>query len=247
MINKNFLSLKLHALSFLLILILAIIFTPTVYAKQVLSGGHIETLALAEIEAALDERGEFRRREINIMRSLSSITLPEGIIDVKILLPSTSINYSSLTPIKARIFVNGKPYRDVNVMASIKVFDLVLIANHDLHIETPVTESDFRIDEVAIDGRTEYLKDPAEVIGLVPHRFVRAGSPVTINYFQQPVAVESGHMVRIIFKQGGLQVSAKGIAMSRGRIGQVIKVRNEASQKILSAKVIDAQTVEVVS
>ena len=40
---------------------------------------------------------------------------------------------------------------------------------------------------------------------------------------------------------------AKGIAMTRGRIGQVIKVKNEASQKILSAKVIDSQTVEVVS
>lgn len=232
---------------FLLILILAIIFSPTVYAKQVLSGGHIETLALAEIEAALDERGEFRRREINLARSLNSITLPEGVIDVKILLPSTSISYTSMTPVKARIFVNGKPYRDVNIMASIKIFDLVLIATHDLRIEMPVTESDFRLDEVAVDGRTEYLKDPAEVVGLVPHRFIRAGSPVTINYFQQPVAVESGHMVRIIFKQGGLQVSAKGVAMSRGRIGQIIKVRNEASQKILSAKVIDAQTVEVVS
>lgn len=232
---------------FLSALILAIIFMPTVYAKQILSGAQIETLALAEIEATLDERGEFRRREVNLMRSLTNLTLPEGIIDVKILLPSTSISYSTTTPVKARIFVNGKPYRDVPFMVSIKVFDLVLIANHDLRIEVPVTESDFRIEEIAIDGRTEYLKDPAEIKGLVPHRFIHAGSPVTINYFQQPVVVETGRIVRIIFKQGGLQVAAKGVAMARGRIGQIIKVRNEASQKILSAKVIDSQTVEVVS
>ena len=72
-------------------LILLLIFSPTVFAKQVLSGGQIEKLALSEIEATLDERGEFRRREINFMRSLSNVNLPEGIIDVKILLPSTSI------------------------------------------------------------------------------------------------------------------------------------------------------------
>ena len=224
-----------------------LVFSPITFAKQVLSGGQIETLALSEINAALDERGEFRRREINLMRSLTNVTLPEGIIDVKILLPSTSISYSTTTPVKARIFINGKPYRDIPFMVSIKIFDLVLIANHDLRIETPVNESDFRVEEIAIDGRTEYLKDPDEVKGLVPHRFIRAGSPVTIDYFQQPVAVEAGHIVKIIFKQGGLQVSAKGVAMTRGRIGQIIKVKNEASQKIVSARIIDSQTVEVVS
>jgi len=217
-----------------------------VFAAQVLSGTRIEELALSEINATLDERGDFRRREVMLMRNLNNITLPEGIIDVKILLPN-SINYTTSTPVKARIFVNDKPYRDINFVVSIKIFDLALVATHDLRIEVPVTESDFRIDEIVIDGRTDYLKDPAEVNGLVPHRFIRAGSPVTINYFQQPVAVESGRMVRIIYRQGGLTVSAKGIVMSRGRIGQIVKVKNETSQKILSARVLDSQTVEVVS
>ena len=234
-------------LAILIILMAVLNLSSSAFAKQVLSGGQLESLALAEIEATLEERGEFRRHEINFARSVSNVTLPEGIIDVKILLPSTSISYSTATPIKARIFVNGKPYRDVNIMATIKIFDLALVANHDLRIETPVTESDFRLAEIAIDGRTEYLKDPAEVVGLVPHRFIRAGSPVTINYFQQPFAVDSGSIVKIIFRQKGLQVAAKGVAMMRGRIGQVIKVRNDVSQKVLSARVIDAQTVEVVS
>ena len=231
----------------LIFLALIINFSAPVYAKQILSGGQIESIALAEVERILDERGEFRRREVMITRGLSNISLPEGIIDVKIMLPSTSISYSTGTPVKARIFVNGKAYRDVNFIVSIKIFDIALVAAHDLHIETPVTDSDFRVDEIVIDGRTDYLKDAAEVRGLVPHRFIRAGSPVSINYFQQPVAVESGRMVRIIFRQGGLNVSAKGVAMGRGRIGQVIKVRNETSQKVLSARVIDSQTVEVVN
>jgi len=230
----------------LIILATFISLSPKVFAAQVLSGTRIEELALSEINATLDERGEFRRREIMMMRNLNNITLPEGIIDVKILLPN-SINYTTSTPVKARIFVNDKPYRDLNFVVSIKIFDLALVATHDLRIEVPVTESDFRIDEIVIDGRTDYLKDPAEVNGLVPHRFIRAGSPVTINYFQQPVAVESGRMVQILFRRGGLTVSAKGIVMSRGRIGQIVKVKNEVSQKILSARVLDSQTVEVVS
>lgn len=232
---------------FVLTLILFFMCSPVAFAKQVLSGAQLETLVLAEINAVLDERGEFRRREVSLSRGAANIKLPEGIIDVQILLPSSSISYSTGTAVKARIFINDKPYRDVNFMATIKIFDLVIIANHDLHIETPVYDSDFRIDEIAVDGRTNYIKDPAEVRGLVPHRFIRAGSPVAIDYFQQPIAVESGRVVKILFRQNGLQVAAKGVAMARGRIGQIIKVRNEASKKILSARVIDAQTVEVVS
>ncbi|MBQ3335831.1 MAG: flagella basal body P-ring formation protein FlgA [Selenomonadaceae bacterium] len=33
--------------------------------------------------------------------------------------------------------------------------------------------------------------------------------------------------------------------MTRGRIGSIVKVKNESSEKILSARVIDANTVEV--
>ena len=33
--------------------------------------------------------------------------------------------------------------------------------------------------------------------------------------------------------------------MTRGRIGSIVKVKNESSEKILSAKVIDPHTVEV--
>ena len=137
-------------------------------------------------------------------------------------------------------------YRDVNFVVSAKVFDFVLVANHDLRIETPVTESDFRAEEIAIDGRTEYVKDVKEILGLVPHRLIRAGSPITANYFQQPVAVASGHPVKIIVRYKGIEATAKGIAMTRGRIGEVIKVKNEASKKIISAKVIDSGTVEVI-
>ena len=50
---------------FLFLIIFMLIFSPVTFANQVLSGGQIETLALAEIEKALDERGEFRRREVN--------------------------------------------------------------------------------------------------------------------------------------------------------------------------------------
>ena len=227
-------------------LILNFSFSPLVFANQIIPGKQIEAMATQEIETILKNRGEYRRHELSFNSGIADITLPNGVIDIKIILPSDTVNYFGMTSGRARISVGGKFVRDVIFNTTLKVYDTVLITNHDLRVDVPVTDNDFRLEEVAIDGRAEYIKDISEIRGLVPYRYVRAGLPVAKNHFQQPFAVQSQHPVKIIYNVNGLQVSAKGIALARGRIGQVIRVKNEISQKILSARVIDSQTVEVI-
>ena len=228
---------------FVAVLILAMSLMPRTFAYTI-NGAEIESIALQAVEQALADKGETRRHEIFFTNHAHDLKLPEGIVDIKAILPAP-ISYISLTPVRAMVFVNGRAYRTVNLTANVRVYDMVLVANHDLRIEIPVVATDFRTAEVAVDGRNEYVKDIAEVEGLVPHRFIRGGSPVTKGYFQQPVAVNSGQRVNIILNYNGIKVSAKGIVMTRGRIGSLVKVKNEASEKILTARVIDAHTVEV--
>ena len=224
-------------------LILVLSLMPRAFAYTI-SGADIQSIAYDAVEKALAERGETRRHEIFFTQNSVDIKLPEGTVDVKTHIPA-QISYISLTPVRVLIFVNGRQVRTVNFTANVKVYDMVLVANHDLRIEVPVSAADFHIDEVAIDGRNEFVKDPAEIDGLVPHRYIRGGSPVTRGYFQQPVAVNSGQRVNIIVKYHGIQASARGIVMTRGRVGELVKVKNEATSRILTARVIDAGTVEV--
>ena len=228
---------------FVAVLIVLTAFMPRTFAFTI-SGAELQAVAMEALERALAERGETRRHEIIFTQSPYDVKLPEGVVDVKTELPA-HVNYIGLTPVRAVIFVNGRAHRTMSFTVSVKIYDSVLVANHDLRIENPVTAADFRTAEVAIDGRNEYIKDVAEVAGLVPHRFIRAGSPVTKAYFQQPIAVNSGQRVTIVLNYNGIRATAKGIVMTRGRIGALIKVKNESSQKILTAKVIDAHTVEV--
>ena len=202
-------------------------------------------MAMDALEKALIERGETRRHEIFFtQQNPVDVKLPEGVVDVKAEIPA-QISYISLTPVRVAIFVNGRNVRTMSFTASVKIYDTLIVASHDLRIEVPVTASDFHTAEIAIDGRNEFVKDVKEVIGLVPHRYIRAGSPVTRGYFQQPVAVNNGQHVTIIVNYRGIRATAKGIVMTRGRIGSLVKVKNENSEKILTAKVIDAHTVEV--
>lgn len=228
---------------FLLAVLLVICCMPRTFAYTV-RGTDIQSIAYSAVEKALAERGETRRHEIFFTQTPQDIRLPEGTVDVKTELPA-QISYISLTPVRVFLLVNGRIYRTLNFTANVKVYDNVLVANRDLRIEIPVSAADFHTAEVAIDGRNEFVKDISEINGLVPHRMIRAGSPVTKTYFQQPVAVNTGQRVTIIVNYNGIRATARGIVMTRGRIGALVKVKNEASEKILTAKVIDSQTVEV--
>ena len=203
-------------------------------------------IATDALENALADLGEIRRHEIIFTQTPPNVKLPDKAeaVDVQTVLPA-QISYVSLTPVRLIISVNGRTFRTVSITTNVRVYDMVIVANHDLRIEVPVTEEDFHLGEIAVDGHNEYVKDVAEIAGLVPHRFIRAGSPVSKSYFQQPVAVSAGQRVNIIVNFRGIRAAAKGIVMTRGRIGAMVKVKNEVSQKILTAKVIDSQTVEV--
>lgn len=216
---------------------------PRAFAYTI-TGAELHAIALEALENALVERGEYRRHEIIFRQYPTDIKLPEGTVDVRAELPTT-ISYVSLTPVRAIIFVNGRAYRTISFTASVKVYDTVLVANRDLRVEMQVSEGDFRLTEVAVDGRNEYVKEVSQVAGLVPHRFIRAGSPVTLSYFQQPIAVNPSQRVTIIVNYRGIKATAQGIVMTRGRIGDLVKVKNETSKRILTARVIDAHTVEV--
>lgn len=228
---------------FLLVTLILFCLTPRVFAYTV-TGAELQTIAIDALEKALVERGETRRHEIIFTQNPPDLRLPEGEVEVRTNLPA-QISYISLTPVRATVYVNGRAFRTVSFTASVKVYDTVLVASHDLRIEVPVSAADFHAAEVAIDGRNEFVKDVNEIVGLVPHRYIRGGSPISKGYFQQPVAVNSGQRVTIILNWRGIKASARGIALTRGRIGSLIKVKNEISEKVLTAKVIDSQTVEV--
>ena len=227
-----------------LIVLLLLLLCSTASAQKVW-GAELEGMAIAKIESMLDERGDLRRREITLNRNLYDMDVPDGQLEI---IPSVSsnINLTSYTPVTLRIMVDGRTVKVLNFLVNVRIYDTVLVTNHDLRFDEPISESDFRLEEIVVDGRVEPLKDFNAIKGLVPVRMIRAGSPVTIALFQEPLVIEVNQPVRIVTRINGVEVVAKGVSMGRGRIGKVIRVRNETSGKILSGRVIDAQTVEVV-
>jgi flagellar basal body P-ring formation protein FlgA len=76
-------------------------------------------------------------------------------------------------------------------------------------------------------------------------RNISKGQIITRNAMEPIPDIEVGGDVTIVCNEGLLQVSVPGQALEAGLTGSVVRVRNNASRKILTARVVDAKTVAV--
>jgi flagella basal body P-ring formation protein FlgA len=95
-----------------------------------------------------------------------------------------------------------------------------------------------RIEEVGMIGTFAWL--PEQVADAVFRQSIGAGRPIAAGDMDRPDLVKPGSSVTLVARVNGLGIEVRGIAMQRGGIGDVIKVKNLSSKKILSGKIVDA-------
>jgi len=90
-----------------------------------------------------------------------------------------------------------------------------------------------------------YYRKPDNVIGMVLSRNISAGKVITPRLIQMPKLIKRGESVTLLAKTPYLAVRMKGKAMEDGTMGQLIKVRNISSNRVVEGIVAKASIVEV--
>jgi flagellar basal body P-ring formation protein FlgA len=74
---------------------------------------------------------------------------------------------------------------------------------------------------------------------------VRAGAPIKSNQLVNVPVIVSGQLVTIIAENAGVRITVSGRARSAGGVGDLIRVQNTVSNKEITARILDASTVEI--
>lgn len=103
-----------------------------------------------------------------------------------------------------------------------------------------ITAEQLQLQEVNV-GRASrgFYNSVDEVIGQGAKRRLRAGQLIAPNLLAAPLLIRRGQQVTIIASQDGISASATGEALANGREGEVIRVRNLGSQKVIEAQVVE--------
>ncbi|MEN0108611.1 MAG: flagellar basal body P-ring formation chaperone FlgA [Pseudomonas sp.] len=132
----------------------------------------------------------------------------------------------------------------VNASSVATVFVPVVFASSVLERGQSITATDVQLQPVNIAKATRgYFVQVQQVLGLSAKRRVREGQLLSPALLTGAVLVKRGQQVEIRATQDGIQARAVGEALGNGQLGDVIRVRNLGSEKVIEAKVIEAGVV----
>ncbi len=91
----------------------------------------------------------------------------------------------------------------------------------------------------------DHARDIEALIGQEPRRVIRPDQPISLRDLREPLMVKRGAQVAMVLETGTMTLTAKGRALEDGAIGDVIRVANDTSSRIVAAEVTDAGVVSV--
>jgi len=153
------------------------------------------------------------------------------------------------SPLGTTIFTLGV-YENNKLIKAVPVSIGVTLLVEALVTTTPINSGeemcDLALAKRTITGRGEMpLTDLELVEGKQAVRYIPAGSIVFQSLIEEIPIIKPGDKVKIIVDKGSVKVSADGEARQKGAVGELIRVVNLGSKKVVRAEIIDSLTVVV--
>jgi flagella basal body P-ring formation protein FlgA len=93
--------------------------------------------------------------------------------------------------------------------------------------------------------RKDTITDPKQLIGQSPHSTITPDRPIRLTEISSPVLIKKGSPVQLTFTNPYMSLKTTGTSLQDGAIGDMIRVKNDKSEKAVSGRVTGSGTVEV--
>jgi flagella basal body P-ring formation protein FlgA len=183
-----------------------------------------------------------------------SVQANVGALDSRLRLVTCTAPLKALLPpgatFRARMTVavscTGPVIWTVYVPVSIETQTSVLVLRHAAARGARLTAQDVELQTRTLTGAgDDYLTDLAELDGRTLKRPLGAGAAVTAEAMIADALVKRGQQVTLLAAAGGMEVRARGVAMSDAPVAGRIKAQNLSSGRIVEGVVETADVIRI--
>jgi flagella basal body P-ring formation protein FlgA len=192
----------------------------------------------------------------NISQKNKNLRIKEIQVPEEVLLSKGQISYKVTAadnqPLRGKcsiaveFSINGYDQKKIWASATIQVLGPVVVTRKPLGRYKPIGGDDIQLKTMDLsDLPDDVITDTEEVLGKRTKRAIGAQVPLRADTVELPPLVKRGDLVVIVAESKGLKITTRGQVKKKGRLGEQIPVVNLDSNKVLYARVIDANTVKV--
>lgn len=180
--------------------------------------------------------------EINLVPLMAQVKLPLCAEPIRASTPN--LLKAGRTAVNVRCNV-GKTWA-IFVSATITPFENIVVLTQPLQRNEKITERHITLARRDVSTLHEnYLTQFDAVLHKQVTRNLAAGAILMQKDLIEPKLVKRGDRVTITAEKSGIGISMNGIAQSDGSRGQMIRVKNQNSERVINATIIDVGKVSV--
>ncbi len=142
---------------------------------------------------------------------------------------TASVSAPANSPVAQQYRLTGRVFRMTEVPVLVR-----RVSSREIISENDIEWQRLRSDRIS----RETILDPNDLIGKSPKQGIRAGMPVRLSEVAAPIVIENKSLVTIIFQHPFMTLTAKGRALQKGAVGDVIRITNVQSNTVIDAEVV---------
>ena len=217
---------------------------PTVNrASLKISATQLQKIILSEIKSHFSNYEDIK---VTVKTKLKDVYIPKGKASYKIKRIGKNNNIGGYSSWMLTLMLDQKPAKKVLIRAKVDVFDKVLVAKGVISKGSKIEQEDLvEIKKNISREKIGFQANTDLVVGKHARRNIFENEAIKNSLVEQPIIIEKGMPVRVVYKTRKLMLTNTATAMKSGRRGDVIPVRTLRSKKIVYTVIVDSKNVEV--
>lgn len=216
---------------------------------------NVERLGIAITPARIQEiiADYLEQNKANLPKA--SIRFEPSVLPMPFVLPMGAMTYQVIPSDPAIIGstrfaiifkVDDKVVKNMSVRGKLEAIGNVVVTSVPLRKGAILQKEHLRLKRMDLGDLQQPGTDPRAFVGKRLTRSLRSGSPILASMVEVLPIIRRGEKVRIVIDTGILQLSATGFSHNDGKIGDMVRVQNISSNKIIYCRVAAPGLVEVV-
>lgn len=144
------------------------------------------------------------------------------------------------------------PIRSINdvdkkgwVVGQIKRYQQIPVLNRAIKMGDVLSPDLITIEKRLLTNPREVITNPEQLYGMQTVRYINAGQVINYSDLKKEMIMKKGQMVKAVVGHANFEVSISAQVEEAGSVGDVIKIKNLDSQKVVAARVIDKGLVRI--
>lgn len=226
--------------------LLSVLFCSGAFAKTVITAAEIKNAVEEFVVSQIETDLPLAARVVVDVRWQNDIEVATDIKPVIRVRKSSSRKLRGPSVVRVGIDLDGETLRKMSITADVRIHMPVLVAAYNLKRGEQIEATFFEITNSDVTKlRGAYYTDQNELKDLRMVRSLSAGDVLTDQHIERIPIIKRGEFIRILARGDLFEVTTEGTAMQDGGKGDLIRVKNVDSGKVIRGHVIDSGLIEV--